>query len=129
MGSLFTLLSNLDKTIVSLIIVGITLAISLIFTFLVSLKMRGSKSFFITSALMPMVVAMVISMVAIFLDDTASGAVRIATIAVASFRWHCRWLNCWLRLCGHFRDIRLCGRFVIFTSFPSPLVRRKALQR
>lgn len=83
MVSLFSLLSNIDKTIVSLLIIGITLVISAIFTFLVSLKMRSSKSFFITSIIMPMVVAAVISMVSIFLDDASSGAVRIATIAVA----------------------------------------------
>lgn len=83
MGSLFSLLSNIDKTIVSLLIIGITLVISAIFTFLISLKMRSSKSFFITSIIMPMVVAAVISMVSIFLDDATSGAVRIATIAVA----------------------------------------------
>jgi len=83
MKSLFDLLPNLDKVIVSLIAVGIAFVISLIFTFVISLKMRGTKSFFITSVLMPMVVASVISMVAIFLDNTATGAVRIATIAVA----------------------------------------------
>ena len=83
MGSLFVILSSLDKVIVSLIIIGITLVISLLFTFVVSLKMRGTKSFFITSVMMPMIVAAVISMVSIFLDDATSGAVRIATIAVA----------------------------------------------
>ena len=83
MGSLFNYLNDVDKTLVSLIIIGITFVISLIFTFLVSLKMRSSKSFFITSSIMPMIVAAVISMVAIFLDDATSGAVRIATIAVA----------------------------------------------
>ena len=83
MGSLFTYLSSLDKTVVSLIIVGITFIISAIFTFLASLKMRATKSFFVTSIIMPMIVAAVISMVSIFLDDTATGAVRIATIAVA----------------------------------------------
>ena len=83
MGSLFTILSSLDKIVISLIIVGITFLISVVFTFLVSLKMRATKSFFITSCLMPMIVAAVISMVSIFLDDATSGAVRIATIAVA----------------------------------------------
>ena len=83
MGSLFLILSSLDKVIISLIIIGITLVISLLFTFVVSLKMRGTKSFFITSVMMPMIVAAVISMVSIFLDDATSGAVRIATIAVA----------------------------------------------
>ena len=83
MGSLFTYLSSLDKIFISLIIIGITFVISLCFTFLISLKMRGSKSFFITSAMLPMIVAAVISMVSIFLDDVTTGAVRIVTIAVA----------------------------------------------
>lgn len=83
MGSLFSMLSNMDKIVISLIIIAITFVISMIFTLLVSLKMRGTKSFFITSSLMPVIVAAVISMVSIFLNDTSSGAVRIATIAVA----------------------------------------------
>ena len=83
MGSLFQIMSSYDKVIVSLIVIGIAFIISIIFTFLVSLKMRSTKSFFVTSALMPMIVAAVISMVSIFLDDATSGAVRIATIAVA----------------------------------------------
>ena len=83
MGSLFSMLSNMDKIVISLIIIAITFAISMIFTLLVSLKMRGTKSFFVTSSLMPVIVAAVISMVSIFLNDASSGAVRIATIAVA----------------------------------------------
>ena len=83
MKSLFDLLLNLDKIVVSMIIIAITLVISLLYSFLISLKMRGTKSFFLTSSLMPLVVAAVISMVSIFLDQTTSGAVRIATIAVA----------------------------------------------
>ena len=83
MKSLFDLLPNVDSVWVALMVTAIAFAISLVFTFLVSLKMRGTKSFFITSAIMPMIVAAVISMVSIFLDNTATGAVRIATIAVA----------------------------------------------
>lgn len=83
MDSLFNLLTSLDKTLVSLIIIGITLVISLIYTLIASIKLRASKSFFITSILIPMIVASVISMISIFLDDTTTGAVRIATIAVA----------------------------------------------
>lgn len=83
MGSLFSMLSNMDKIVISLIIIAITFVISMIFTLLVSLKMHGTKSFFITSSLMPVIVAAVISMVSIFLNDASSGAVRIATIAVA----------------------------------------------
>nr|MCR4911156.1 DUF4956 domain-containing protein [Bacilli bacterium] len=83
MGSLFDLLSSLDKYVVCLILVGITLVISLIYTVIISLKLRATKSFFITSILMPVIVTSVISMVALFLDGTESGAVRIATVAVA----------------------------------------------
>ena len=83
MKSLFELLPNLDKIIISLLLIAITLVISFMFTLVISIKMRGTKSFFITSILMPVVVASVISMVSIFLDDTTTGAVRISTIAVA----------------------------------------------
>lgn len=74
---------NVDSVLVALMVTAIAFAISLLFTFLISLKMRGTKSFFVTSAIMPMIVAAVVSMVSIFLDNTSSGAVRIATIAVA----------------------------------------------
>ena len=83
MDSLFNLLSDYNKIYICLLIVGITFVISFIFTFIVSFKVRSTKSFLITSSLTPMVVSAVISMVAIFLDSTTSGAVRIATIAVA----------------------------------------------
>ena len=83
MKSLFELLDNLDKTVIALMIIAIAFFISVVFTFLVSLKMKGTKSFFVTSCIMPMIVAAVVSMVSIFLDSTTSGAVRIATIAVA----------------------------------------------
>ena len=83
MKSLFDLLPSLDNIVVSMIIIAITFVISLLYSFLISLKMKGTKSFFLTSSLMPLVVAAVISMVSIFLDQTTSGAVRIATIAVA----------------------------------------------
>ena len=83
MDSLFNLLSSLNKYVICLIIVGITLIIGLIYTFIASFKLKATKSFFITSILMPMIVSAVISMVALFLDGTTSGAVRIATVAVA----------------------------------------------
>ena len=83
MDSLFNLLSSLDKTFICLIIIALTFVIGLAYTLIVSIKLRASKSFFITSIIMPMVVASVISMVSIFLSDETSGAVRIATIAVA----------------------------------------------
>ena len=83
MDSLFNLLASLDKTFICLIIIALTFVIGLAYTLIVSIKLRASKSFFITSVIMPMVVASVISMVSIFLSDETSGAVRIATIAVA----------------------------------------------
>ncbi|NLB48373.1 MAG: hypothetical protein GX813_00765 [Erysipelotrichia bacterium] len=83
MSSLFTLLSNVDKVYVSLIVVASALVSALIFTFITSLKMRGTKSYFITSSLLPVVVAAIVSMVSIFLDDATTGVVRIVTISVA----------------------------------------------
>ena len=83
MKSLFDLLTNVESVYVALMIIGITFVISVLFTYSISFKVRASKSFFLTSAIMPMIVAAVISMVSIFLDNTTSGAVRIATIAVA----------------------------------------------
>ena len=83
MGSLFDLLSSLDKIVVCLMLIGITLVISFVYTLIIAIKLRTTKSFFVTSILMPMIVTSVISMVALFLDGTESGAVRIATVAVA----------------------------------------------
>ena len=82
MESLFNLLS-LDKTYICLIIIGAAFVMGLAYTLITSIKLKATKSFFVTSILIPMIVAAVISMVSIFLDDTTSGAVRIATIAVA----------------------------------------------
>lgn len=83
MDSLFNLLTSLDKYIICLLIIAITIVIGLVYTYIVSIKLRASRSFFITSIIIPMIVASVISMVSLFLDETATGAVRIATIAVA----------------------------------------------
>lgn len=83
MGSLFNLISGLDTTYICLIIIGITFAIGLMYTLIASIKLRATRSFFITSILIPMIVASVVSMVSLFLDSASTGAVRIATIAVA----------------------------------------------
>ena len=83
MKSLFELMSNVDKVYIALIIIGCTFLMTILFAFVISFKLRATKSFFITLAIMPMIVAAVVSMVSIFLDNTTSGAVRIATIAVA----------------------------------------------
>ena len=81
MDSLFNYLSS--NIIAALLCVGITLVISVIFTLLVSFKMRGTKSFFITSILMPVVVASVIAIMNVFLSGTTNDTMRIVTIAVA----------------------------------------------
>lgn len=83
MDSLFNLLTSLDKYVICLIIIGITFVIGLIYMLIASFKLRATKSFFVTSVLIPMIVASVISMVSLFLDSTTTGAVRIATVAVA----------------------------------------------
>ena len=83
MDSLFNLLPNVDKTLICLLLIGATFLVGLLYTFIVSFKLRATRSFFISSALMPMIVASVISTVSLFLDSTTSSAVRIAPIAVA----------------------------------------------
>lgn len=83
MDSLFNLLTGMDTYVICLLLISITFIIGLAYTLIVSIKMRATKGFFITSVLMPMIVASVISMVSLFLDSASTGAVRIATIAVA----------------------------------------------
>ncbi|MBQ6920288.1 MAG: DUF4956 domain-containing protein [Bacilli bacterium] len=83
MDSLFNLLTSLDKAVICLIVIGLSFAIGLVYTLIISIRLKATRSFFITSIMMPMIVTSVISMVSLFLDGTATGAVRIATIAVA----------------------------------------------
>lgn len=82
MDSLFNLLT-LEKYVICLLLVAITFVIGLVYTLIASIKLRSTKSFFITSILTPMIVAAVISMMSLFLDGSTTGGVRIATIAVA----------------------------------------------
>ena len=82
MDSLLNLFS-FARLYICLILIGISFVISLIYTLIASLKLRATKSFFVTSVLTPMIVTAVVSMVSLFLDNSTSGAVRIATIAVA----------------------------------------------
>ena len=83
MDSLYKLMGSTQTYLVCLVIIGITFVISVVYTLITSIKLRATKGYFLTSMLMPMIVASVISMVSLFLDGTATGAVRIATIAVA----------------------------------------------
>ena len=80
---MFNILADTNRVMVSLLVTGFALVISLAFTFIISLKLRASKGFFITSSLIPMIVAAIVSMVSIFLDGTTSNVVRIASVAVA----------------------------------------------
>lgn len=82
MDSLFNIFS-FHKLYVCLILIVISFVISFVYTLIVSFKLRATKSFFVTSILTPMIVTAIISMISLFLDNTTSGAVRIATIAVA----------------------------------------------
>ena len=83
MDSLFNLLTNVDSLLIALLVIASTFLIALVYTLIISFKLRSTKSFFLTSLFTPMIVSSVIVMVSLFLNDTTSGAVRIATIAVA----------------------------------------------
>lgn len=83
MDSLFNLLTNVDSLLIALLVIALTFLIALVYTLIISFKLRSTKSFFLTSLFTPMIVSSVIVMVSLFLNDTTSGAVRIATIAVA----------------------------------------------
>lgn len=88
MDSLFNYFASSDWVLAALAIIGISLVIALIFTLIISLKLRASKGFFITSILMPMVVASVISLLTGFFStlNSASDTVhlaRIVSVAVA----------------------------------------------
>ncbi len=83
MDSLFNYFSSTDWIYTALIITGASLVISVVFTLLVSIKLRATKGFYITSILMPMVVASIISIMSIVLSTSDSNIMRIATFAVA----------------------------------------------
>lgn len=84
MDSLFNYFASTDWILAVLSIVGIALVIGGVFTFLVSLKLRATKGFFITAAMLPAVIASIIAVMSVFLvSQTSSTIARIATIAVA----------------------------------------------
>lgn len=83
MGSLFDYLSAWDKPFICLTLIALSLLIGGVYAWIASKKLRATKSFFVTSVLTPMIVTAVVSMVSLFLDSTTTGAVRIATVAVA----------------------------------------------
>lgn len=82
-----SLLTQFSSIIVgALVVTGITLVIGVLFALLLSWKMRGTKGYFITVALIPAVVAAMISMLSVFLNSLSSDQAfmsRLLTIAVA----------------------------------------------
>ena len=62
---------------------GLALALGVAYAFILSLRLRSSKGFFITTALLPLMVSLAISLLGGFLSGTSETVSRIATIAVA----------------------------------------------
>jgi len=62
---------------------GIALLCGVIYSYIVSRKLRASKGVFITASLMPMIVSIAICLLGAFLSSTTSTVSRIATLAVA----------------------------------------------
>lgn len=68
---------------VILLMGGLALIIGFIYSLLISLRLRSSKGFFITTCLMPLLVGLVISIMGMFLSNSTSTTTRLVTIAVA----------------------------------------------
>ncbi len=62
---------------------GVALIIGFIYSLIISIRLRTSKGFFITSCLMPLIVALTIAITGAFLTGSTSTTARIVTIAVA----------------------------------------------
>ncbi|MBR1747399.1 MAG: DUF4956 domain-containing protein [Clostridia bacterium] len=65
------------------LMVGLSIVFGIAYALLCSLRVRSSKGFFISIALMPMMVAIAICLLGAFLDGASETISRIATIAVA----------------------------------------------
>ncbi|MBQ4443599.1 MAG: DUF4956 domain-containing protein [Clostridia bacterium] len=65
------------------LMVGLSLVFGVLYAFIVSRRQRSSKGFFITLALMPMMVSIAICLLGTFLTGATETVSRIATIAVA----------------------------------------------
>ena len=74
-----------NETSVAMIflMLGIAVVSGVIYSYLVSFKLRSSKGVFITAAVMPMIVSLAICLLGAFLSSTTSTVSRIATLAVA----------------------------------------------
>ena len=68
-----------------ILITSITaLIVGIIYSYLASIKLRSSKGYFITIALMPALVSVGISLIQLFLtDSTSTNIARIASIGIA----------------------------------------------
>ena len=82
-----SILTQFDNPVLgALSVSGIALAIGIVFALLLSLRLRGTKGFFITVALMPTIVAAVIAMLSVFMTNLTTEQTylsRLLTIAVA----------------------------------------------
>ena len=65
------------------LMIGLSLAMGVGYALALSVRLRSSKGFFITLALMPMMVALAICLLRTFLSGASESTSRIATIAVA----------------------------------------------
>lgn len=65
------------------VVAAVALAAGLAYSFALSLRLRTSKGFFITTSLMPLIVSLVISVMGVSLSGATSTTARIVTIAVA----------------------------------------------
>ena len=74
-----------DGTTILMVFVmaAVALATGVIYSFIVSRKLRASKGVFITSSIMPMIVSVAICLLGAFLSTTTTTVSRIATLAVA----------------------------------------------
>ena len=74
-----------DGTTILMVFVmaGVALATGVIYSFIVSRKLRASKGVFITASIMPMIVSVAICLLGAFLSTTTTTVSRIATLAVA----------------------------------------------
>ena len=83
MDSLFKYFASSNHLLAALVIIGITLVISFVYALLISIKLRSTKSFFISLVLLSVVTSAIIAVMTIFLTGETSNAMRIVTIAVA----------------------------------------------
>lgn len=62
---------------------GVALVCGILYSYLISRRLRSSKGVFVTTAIMPMIVGLAICLLGAFLSSTTSTVSRIATLAVA----------------------------------------------